>query len=187
MVDQLFRSTISRYKRVVTTFDLRRARMRSGEEYADEIEVQLEPVELGGERYLPVPDLVPVELRVSRATTGTILELSLHARLHGPCQRCLADAVLERSLSVREYQADDPGLSEELRTEYVADDCLDLSAWARDALVLSLPDQILHRPDCAGLCATCGKDLNLEPHEHVEERGDPRWAALEELRGRLGG
>ena len=159
--------------------------MRSGEEYANEIEVQLEPVQLGGERYLPVPDLVPVGLRVSRATTGAVFELVLRVRLHGPCQRCLADAVLERDLNVREYHADEPGSSEELRTEYVADDCLDLSAWVRDALVLSLPEQILHRPDCAGLCATCGKDLNLEPHEHAAVSGDPRWAALEGLRGRL--
>ena len=59
---------------------------------------------------------------------------------------------------------------------------LDLSAWARDAIALALPDQILCRDDCAGLCPECGKDLNAEPHEHVEERTDPRWAALESLR-----
>jgi uncharacterized metal-binding protein YceD (DUF177 family) len=28
----------------------------------------------------------------------------------------------------------------------------------------------------------CGKDLNVEPHEHVEERLDPRWEKLSELR-----
>jgi uncharacterized metal-binding protein YceD (DUF177 family) len=31
----------------------------------------------------------------------------------------------------------------------------------------------------------CGKDLNLEPHEHVEEATDPRWAALQQLRDDL--
>jgi uncharacterized metal-binding protein YceD (DUF177 family) len=31
----------------------------------------------------------------------------------------------------------------------------------------------------------CGKDLNAEPHEHVEDRIDPRWAALESLRDQL--
>ena len=68
------------------------------------------------------------------------------------------------------------------RTPYVHDDVLELSAWAHDALALELPDKILHSPDCAGLCPECGKDLNVEPHTHVEERGDPRWAALEQLR-----
>ena len=44
------------------------------------------------------------------------------------------------------------------------------------------PTQILCRPDCAGLCPVCGKDLNDEPHEHEETVADPRWAALEALR-----
>ena len=55
----------------------------------------------------------------------------------------------------------------------------------RDAIALALPEQILCRTDCAGLCPTCGKDLNLEPHEHEEEHGDPRWSALAALRDRL--
>jgi DUF177 domain-containing protein len=74
---------------------------------------------------------------------------------------------------------------DELRTPYVVDDRLELSAWARDALALALPDQILCREDCAGLCPVCGADLNVEPHEHEEETSDPRWAALAELRERL--
>ena len=84
-----------------------------------------------------------------------------------------------------EYHASSPDADEELRSPYVHDDKLDLSAWARDALALDLPEQILHDPDCAGLCPVCGKDLNDEPHTHEEERVDPRWAALEELRGKL--
>jgi uncharacterized metal-binding protein YceD (DUF177 family) len=31
----------------------------------------------------------------------------------------------------------------------------------------------------------CGKDLNEEPHTHDELAADPRWAALDELRGQL--
>jgi uncharacterized protein len=55
----------------------------------------------------------------------------------------------------------------------------------RDAIALALPEQILCRPDCAGLCPVCGKDLNVEPHEHVEQELDPRWAALQQLRDEL--
>ena len=71
---------------------------------------------------------------------------------------------------------------EELRTPYLVDDQLEVSAWARDAVALALPDKILCRPDCAGLCPVCGKNLNDEPHEHEERAADPRWAALEALR-----
>jgi len=85
----------------------------------------------------------------------------------------------------RQYQATAPEDDEELRTPYLQDDRLDLSAWARDAVALALPDQILCREDCAGLCPVCGRDLNVEPHEHEDEGGDDRWAKLAELRDRL--
>jgi uncharacterized protein len=167
------------------TFNLRSAKLRSGEEYGDEVELELTPLVYGGQRYLPVPDTVPAELVISRATTGTVFELRFVARLHGPCYRCLADAVVEIPIDAREYQATNPEGSDELLTPYLADDTLVLDAWARDAIALALPEQILCRADCKGLCPMCGKDLNVEPHEHEEERADPRWAALEELRDRL--
>ncbi len=168
----------------MTTLNLRTIKLRSGEQFRDEQEIELEPLELGGQRYLPVPQKVPAELTITRASTGTVFELSFHVRLHGPCYRCLEDAVLDLPISAREYQATAPE-SDEMRTPYLEDDNLDLSAWARDALALELPDKILCRPDCAGLCPVCGKDLNAEPHEHDEPKADTRWAALAELKDRL--
>ena len=169
----------------MTSFSLRALKLRSGEQYQDEHEVQLAPLEFGGQRYLPVPDAIAAELRATRASTGTVFELSFTGRLHGPCQRCLRDAVIERRVHAREYHATSPDADEELRSPYIDEDRLDLSAWARDALALSLPEQILHDPNCAGLCPVCGKDLNDEPHAHDEQRTDPRWAALEALKGQL--
>jgi uncharacterized protein len=169
----------------VTRFPLRRLRLRSGDEHRDAVEIELEPFELGGQRYLPVPQAVEAELTLVQATTGLDMRLAFAVRLHGPCVRCLADAVLDVSIDAREYHADDAGAGEELRSEYVVDDQLELTAWARDAIALALPDQILHAPDCAGLCPFCGKDLNVEPHTHDDVVADPRWSALEELKDRL--
>jgi uncharacterized protein len=65
----------------------------------------------------------------------------------------------------------------------VKDGVLDLHAWARDALVLSLPTTLLCQDDCAGLCAVCGENLNRAGAEHHHEPApDPRWAKLSELR-----
>jgi uncharacterized protein len=132
-----------------------------------------------------VPADVPAELTITKATTGSVYQLSFDAQLHGPCFRCLRDTVVDETVNAREYQATNPGGDEELDSPYVTADSVDLSAWARDALALGLPDKILHSPDCAGLCPVCGKDLNDEPHTHDELAADPRWAALDELRGRL--
>jgi uncharacterized protein len=169
----------------MTSFSLRSVRLRPGEEHRDEQEVELQPLVLGGQRYLPVPEKVPAELAIGLGTSGMVFELRYQARLHGPCYRCLADAVLDVPISAREYQATNPDGSDELMTPYVENDQLDLSGWAHDALVLALPDKILCREDCAGLCPVCGVDLNSSPHQHEDEQLDSRWAALSGLRDRL--
>jgi len=169
----------------VRSFNLRQARLRSGEEYRDEIELELDPFELGGQRYFPVPQKVAAELVITKASTGTVFELGFTGRMHGPCYRCLDDAVLDVPIAAREYQATNPEGSDELRTPYLRDDNLDLAAWSRDAVALALPDKILCRADCAGLCPMCGKNLNTEPHTHEEEPTESRWAALESLREQL--
>jgi uncharacterized protein len=169
----------------MTRFPLRRLRLRQGDEHTEAVEIELVPLELGGQRYLPVPHEVEASLTLVQATGGLDLRLVFDARLHGPCMRCLEDAVVEVPVDVREYHDADATAGEEMRSEYVADDHVELSAWARDAIALALPDQILHDPDCAGLCPVCGKDLNVEPHTHDDVPGDPRWTALQELRDRL--
>ena len=128
---------------------------------------------------------MPAELVITKASTGTVFELGFTAGLHGPCFRCLDDAVLDLPIDAREYEATSPGEAEELRTPYVVENRLDLAAWSRDAVALALPDKILCRPECAGLCPVCGKNLNEEPHTHEDEPSDSRWAALEALREKL--
>ena len=123
----------------MTRFPLRRLRLRPGEEQRDVVPIELEPFELGGQRYLPVPHEVEGDLTVAQATTGLDLRLAFDVRLHGPCMRCLEDAVQDVHIDAREYHANEPGDSEELRSEYVVDDQLELSAWARDAIALALP------------------------------------------------
>ena len=142
----------------------------------------LEPLSFGGETYAATPAEVPVEIVVQRAASGDVFRLALTTRLEGPCMRCLQPASVLVDVDAREYEATDAGGDEELLSEYVADGELDVGAWARDQVALGVPDQILCRPDCAGLCPVCGKDLNVEPHEHAEAVIDSRWAALEALR-----
>ena len=58
--------------------------------------------------------------------------------LAGPCMRCLADARVAVEVEAREV--DQPRTDdEELRSPYVDEGELDLSAWAHDALALALP------------------------------------------------
>ncbi len=169
----------------MTVFNVRTVKLNSGEQFRDTKQVALKPLALGGQRYLPLPEEPEATLTLSRLTSGLMLELEFEVRMVGPCVRCLTDAGITLNVYGREYQATNPGEADELRSPYLVDDRLDLSAWARDAVALALPAKILCRADCAGLCPICGKDLNAEPHEHADDATDPRWAALAELRDRL--
>jgi uncharacterized protein len=169
----------------VTTFDVRTVKLRPGEEFRDVRRVELAPFELGGERYLAVPSEPEAAFTMTRVGSGLLFELELEARLVGPCFRCLADARVETSVRAREYHATSPGDSDELRTPYLSDDRLDLSGWARDAVALALPEQILCRSECAGLCAGCGADLNNETCVCAPPEPDSRWAKLAEVKERL--
>jgi uncharacterized protein len=176
-----------RYARGMSRFPVRSLRLRSGEEHREPLHLALEPLVLGGEPYTVSPPTTPAQLIVQRASTGDLFRLTFSSRLEGPCMRCLGHASLPVEVDAQEYEAIDAGADDELRSEYVSDGELDVAAWARDQIALCLPDQIVCRPDCAGLCPTCGKDLNVEPHEHADEAVDPRWAALESLRTESGG
>jgi len=162
-------------------FDLGRLQLASGEGRRLELSVRLEPFKFGGQEYVVAPSDVPVRLDVSRMTgQGYSLRLRFAARLDGPCMRCLGRAQPEVAVDAREV--DQPGGGDELSSPYIdEEEELDLHAWARDALALALPAQILCREDCAGLCPECGRNLNEEPHEH-ERPPDPRWGKLRELK-----
>lgn len=163
-------------------FDLAGLHLTPGEGRQLDLEVAIEPFILGAERYPVVGEVVPVHLDVSRTTgRGYALRLRFEATLSGPCMRCLERAEPVFELDAREVSL--PGGGEELSSPYVEREELDLHAWARDALALALPSKLLCRPDCAGLCAVCGADLNLAGSDHAHERElDPRWAKLSELR-----
>ena len=162
-------------------FDVGRLMLSSGEGRRLELDVPVEGFDFGGQRYAVAGERVHTTLDVSHTTNGYSLRLRFGAELEGPCMRCLETA--DRDVMVDAREVDQPGAGDaDLQSPYMTDE-LDVEAWARDALALALPVQIVCRPDCLGLCAVCGENLNEAGPEHVHEpEPDPRWAALRELK-----
>lgn len=59
---------------------------------------------------------------------------------------------------------------------------IDLSDDIRENLLLMIPMKRLCREDCAGLCPTCGANLNDEMCPCKAEAIDPRWEKLKKLK-----
>jgi uncharacterized protein len=111
------------------------------------------------------------------------------------CDRCLKSARdrVESDLQLLLVTGEDPVSEErELEAEDLGrvvvgdeDDEVDLDPILLEQMQLQVPMKPLCRPDCAGLCSQCGADLNQSPCSCATQEGDPRWAALEEIKSRL--
>jgi uncharacterized protein len=124
---------------------------------------------------------VPVEVDVALEAIGgraVVAEGTVTALWHGECRRCLAPSGGTLRLPVRELYTEDGDGDE---TYPLTDDTLDLEPLARDAIMLELPTAPLCRPDCQGLCPTCGADRNAGACG-CGSAPDPRWSALDVLR-----
>jgi uncharacterized protein len=164
-------------------FDLGRLGLHSGEGRRIDTLVRIDPLEFGGQHYEPDEGLVPVRLDISATAGGYVLRLRYSVDLSGPCMRCLEPAKLRVDVDAAEVDQPDEADDDELVSPYVEGDQLDLQAWARDALVLALPVQIVCREDCLGLCPACGENLNEAGPDHQHEKEpDPRWQALREIK-----
>jgi DUF177 domain-containing protein len=163
-----------------TTIDLARLSLSHGEGKRLDGPVRLDPLEMGGQTYVANPGSPRVRLEISRPSGGYAFRLRFPFHLEGLCMRCLDPATVDLEVDAREVDQQNTE-DEELRSPYVVDEELDIGRWAHDAAVLAIPTQFLCRPDCAGLCPTCGESLNDSgPHEHGSAP-DPRWDKLREL------
>ena len=74
---------------------------------------------------------------------------------------------------------------QDLGVLYLPDEVLETEPIMLEQLLLNLPMKPLCREDCAGLCLTCGADLNLGPCGCEQKVVDPRWGSLAALRERM--
>lgn len=136
--------------------------------------------DFGDERVLERP--IEVNAHLESMSDGITVSGTATMWIHGECRRCLRP--LEESVAVRFdelYQAtvQDPD------AHPIDQDQAALLPMVRENLLLAMPMAPLCRPDCAGLCPTCGADLNQGPCACPPPAADDRWSALDELKQRL--
>ena len=149
----------------------------------DEIDLDTDGVRIKGD----VEVKGEIQRNVAVDVTGKIKVL-----LEIDCTRCLTPG--EHDLNVgfhddfvsKELFPDDREThleSSDLDTDVIEGNELDLSEIAREQILLNLPEQVLCREDCKGICSICGADLNKVGCNCSENEIDPRWAALKDLKG----
>ncbi|MBA2272716.1 MAG: DUF177 domain-containing protein [Actinobacteria bacterium] len=128
---------------------------------------------------------VDARLRADSVVEGILVSGSVEAGTRLQCARCLRAFSSGVSVPVCELFADGPLQVAEADAYAVEGEVINLEPMLRDALTLALPLRPLCREACAGLCGSCGHDLNEGPCGCVHEELDPRWAGLGSLRDKL--
>jgi uncharacterized protein len=125
---------------------------------------------------------VQISLRLESLSDGIVVDGQVTVPWSDSCRRCLAPASGDVVCDVHElYQQvlTDPDAFE------IVGDQIDLSRMVKENILLEAPIAPLCRPDCAGLCPTCGTDLNEASCDCVTVDLDPRWQALSQLKANL--
>jgi uncharacterized protein len=127
------------------------------------------------------------DLRAESVVEGILITGDLQGQTILECARCLKEFHSTVDLDVCELFLA-PGADPDDQESYrISGTDLDLEPMLRDAVTLDLPIHPLCKEDCKGLCARCGRDLNLGACDCTEDTTDPRWAELDALRDRLSG
>jgi uncharacterized protein len=122
------------------------------------------------------------------------LQGDLATTLELPCARCLDPVrqdvartfdLLYRPLGTDAGNEELSVTAAEAEIGYYQGEGVLLEDALREQVLLSVPLKVVCREDCKGLCPSCGKNRNTDPCSCAPVVGDPRWAALKDLREKL--
>jgi len=126
-----------------------------------------------------------------RSQRGILVRANVTARFEMDCSRCLkpTDCTMAIAMDEEFLPSIDVSSGLPLRTPrdgsvFVIDHnhILDLGEAIYQYILMAVPMKPLCRPDCAGICPTCGANLNQGPCKCRETNLDPRWDKLAVLK-----
>lgn len=118
------------------------------------------------------------EVSLLRTDRGIFVSGTLETTAEAVCSRCLSSFDQSLTINIEEEYL----IKSEEGAFTISDDRqLDLTEAVRQYSLLALPMKPLCREDCAGLCPSCGHNLNLGPCACPPTGPDPRLAPLARL------
>lgn len=131
------------------------------------------------------------DCRLLRTQRSILVKCAVKTEAELTCSRCLGNfrqplkiKFEEEFLPTLDAQSGMPLPAPEESSAFTIDEqhILDLTEALRQYFLLAVPMKALCKKDCAGLCPTCGKNLNQGKCDCPDEDTDPRWSKLAELK-----
>ena len=130
------------------------------------------------------------EIKLVRAGQSILVKGTLHTEVEVTCSRCLSlfrcPLVLnieEEYFPIMDLVSGAPITLPEAPGCFTIDEhyILDLNNAIHQYIMLAIPMKPLCREDCAGICPTCGHNLNQGHCGCLPQEADPRWFGLDKL------
>ncbi|MFC1563827.1 DUF177 domain-containing protein [candidate division KSB1 bacterium] len=127
------------------------------------------------------------EVRIDVLGKNYYIKVTTDTNVKTECDRCLNDIALNLSINTSLVYTEDNSLD----PEHQQDDLLilpancdtaDLTDIIRQQIIVNLPMKILCNEECKGLCPGCGTDLNKKKCKCKNDKIDPRWEALKNIK-----
>lgn len=115
----------------------------------------------------------PLDVSVKLCLNGQEIKLqgTINGKILAICSRCAEEFIFPLNVDI-----ETTSLVESDATEF------DLTDELRQCITLSIPEKMLCKSTCKGLCPHCGKNLNLDQCTCSDESIDPRWHKLQDLK-----
>lgn len=123
---------------------------------------------------------------VMPADSGCLVRGHMEGSVTVPCNRCAENANISLDAKFDEYEEIPEESHAKNDESHIVFDrnapMLNLGDVAWEQFMLAMPQTPLCKKDCKGLCPQCGANLNLGPCDCRGDDGDPRLAALRNLK-----
>lgn len=130
-----------------------------------EIDLDLPLVVVGAEEFEPL-ERAHLACTLTNTGAGIVSQGTVHALVRAECSRCLRTFPLDVVADVEGFyiaHGAEGTLPEEQEYEYITEGAVDVMGSVLAALAVELPFAPVHDEGCAGICPTCGADLNEGP------------------------
>jgi uncharacterized protein len=118
------------------------------------------------------------DLEIQKLEQAVLIQGTLELTLHCECARCLKP--YKHPLKLEHWTCHLPLEGED--SVSVTNDCVDLTPYIREDIVLAFPQHPLCRPDCGGLASTQRKAENSPGTAAKPNPASAAWAALDKLK-----
>ncbi len=129
------------------------------------------------------------EVTLTQTNRSVLVQGAMTAQGHGTCSRCLEPADISVTFNLEDEYFPSIDIVSGLPLPRNPDNLmldeshvLDLNEALEQYLVGAMPMKVLCQPDCAGICPTCGQNLNQGSCSCTGQVRDSRWSKLVSLK-----